>query len=145
MDATSAAHFSAVTPYTTSHDQKEKPLSLIGLLNHAATVVQPGRTFLRSLIDVSTTVDLLDHHVTRVRADIIWWHTFINEWHGISTLPLDQPTHLTYSDASGSWGCGAFWGSKWFQIKWEGSWSDMHIAAKELAPVVVAAAIWGGH
>ena len=38
---------------------KRELLSLIGLLNHAATVVRPGRTFLRSLIDASTTVEHL--------------------------------------------------------------------------------------
>ena len=81
--------------------KKRDLLSLIGLLNHAASVVRPGRTFLRSLIDASTTVDHLDHHVTlhaQARADIIWWHTFINRWNGISTLPegviLPTPMHL---------------------------------------------------
>lgn len=38
-------------------------LSLIGLLNHAASVVQPGRTFLRSLINAASSVKPLDHHV----------------------------------------------------------------------------------
>ena len=42
---------------------KRDLLSLIGHLNHAATVVRPGRTFIRSLIDASTTVKLLDHHI----------------------------------------------------------------------------------
>ena len=37
--------------------------SLVGLLNHVASVVQPGRTILCSLIDVSSMVKALDHHV----------------------------------------------------------------------------------
>ena len=117
--------------------KKRDLLSLIGLLNHAASVVRPGRTFLRSIIHASTTVDHLDHHVTlhaHARADIIWWHTFINRWNGISTLPKGIPTHFTYSDASGSWGCGAFWGSR---SNGRGH-ADMHI-------VVIEAAIWGHH
>ena len=43
----------------TKHDL----LSLIGLLNHAAKVVRPGRAFIRSLIDASTQVSSLEHHV----------------------------------------------------------------------------------
>ena len=39
--------------------RKRDLLSLLGLLNHAATVVRPGRTFLRSLIDASTKVACL--------------------------------------------------------------------------------------
>ena len=125
---------------------KRDLLSLIGLLNHAATVVRPGRTFLRSLIDASTTVEHLDHHVTlraQARADIAWWHTFVSSWNGTSILPEVEPSHAVYSDASGRWGCGAFWGSSWFQLQWMESWSNVHIAAKELAPIVVAVAVWG--
>ena len=83
---------------------KRDLLSLIGLLNHAATVVRPGRTFLRSLIDASTTVGHLDHHVTlraHARADIAWWHTFVSTWNGTSFLPEAEPSHFLYSDASG--------------------------------------------
>ena len=124
---------------------KRDLLSLIGLLNHAASVVRPGRTFLRSLIDASMTVERLDHRITlsaQARADIVWCHTFVREWNGISNIAPTEPTHLIYSDASGSWGCGAYWLNHWFQIEWESSW---HIAAKELVPIVVAAAIWGRH
>ena len=125
---------------------KRDLLSLIGLLNHAATVVRPGRTFLRSLIDASTTVEHLDHHITlraQARADIAWWYTFVSSWNGTSILPEVEPSHFLYSDASGTWGCGAFWGSFWFQIQWIESWRNVHIAAKELAPIVVAVALWG--
>jgi len=127
---------------------KRDLLSLIGLLNHAATVVRPGRTFLRSLINTSTTVASLDHHVTlraQARADIAWWHTFVGTWNGTSFLPEAEPSHFIYSDASGSWGCGALHGNSWFQIQWNESWSSAHIAAKELIPIVAAIALWGHH
>ena len=50
-----------------------------------------------------------------------------------------------YSDASGSFGCGAFClePSQWFQFQWPPSWLDIGIAAKELVPVVIVAALWG--
>ena len=48
-----------------------------------------------------------------------------------------------YSNASGSFGCGAFTRELgWFQIKWPKSWEETDIATKELVPVVVATAIW---
>ena len=51
------------------------------------------------------------------------------------------------SDASGTWGCGAFQHqtpAKWFQLQWPPSWASVSIAAKELFPVVASAAMWGG-
>ena len=48
------------------------------------------------------------------------------------------------SDASGAFGCGAFSLSQgWFQIIWPQHWQSIHITAKELLPIVVAAAVWG--
>lgn len=48
------------------------------------------------------------------------------------------------SDASGSFGCGAFVNNLgWFQLQWPDSWQSTNIAAKELVPVVIAAALWG--
>ena len=48
------------------------------------------------------------------------------------------------SDASGSWGCGAFACSgEWFQLYWPALWSGVHITVKELVPIVIACAVWG--
>ena len=47
--------------------------------------------------------------------------------------------HLT-SDASGNWGCGAFWNQFRFQ---PAGMESAHITIKELVPVVLAAAVWG--
>ncbi len=53
-------------------------------------------------------------------------------------------TSTLYSDASGSFGCGAVVeGIGWFQIQWPETWGGVDIATKELIPVVVAAALWG--
>ena len=64
-------------------------------------------------------------------------------WNGVSFLPEAEPSHFIYSDASGIWGCGAFHGNTWFQIQWRESWTQAHIAVKELVPIVVAIALWG--
>ena len=66
---------------------KRQLLSLIGSLSHASKVVHPGRTFLRRLIDLSSTVSELHHHIRlnhAARADIAWWITFIEHWNGCS-------------------------------------------------------------
>lgn len=65
---------------------------------------------LRSLINAASSVSALDHHVhltPAARADICWWKNFLPLWNGISMIPL------LVSDASGSWGCGAFSESSW--------------------------------
>ena len=47
------------------------------------------------------------------------------------------------SDASGSWGCGAYTSTgEWFQLMLSDDWSGIHITVKELLPIVLVA-IWG--
>ena len=65
---------------------KGELLSLIGSLSFAAKVVKPGRMFLRRLIDLSTSVSSLNHHITLIsegRADIAWWLEFLPSWNGV--------------------------------------------------------------
>ena len=59
---------------------KRDLLSLIGKLSFAAKVVPSGHLFLHRLIEVSTTVSKLHHHIhlnVEAREDIIWWYTFL--------------------------------------------------------------------
>ena len=58
---------------------------------------------------------------------------------------LKAPGVEIKSDASGSWGCGALWGGRWFKLDWSQrqDLAEASIAVKELLPIVVAAAIWG--
>lgn len=125
---------------------KRELLSLIGMLIHAGKVVRPGRSFVRRLIDLSTTVSDLHHHIQlrrSGRSDIAWWIAFSNEWNGISLLNPPVPSLSFSTDASGSWGCGGIWLKKWFQVQWNTVWHPLSIAVKELLPVVVAAILWG--
>ena len=121
---------------------------LVGLLSHAAAVVRPGRSFIRHLIDA----EKLPHHQSHkvrlnvgCRADIAWWTTFVERWNGKALFPNLPQGHTIISDASGSWGCGAYMpeSGQWFQIQWPKSWATVNIAVKELLPVVAGAAIWG--
>jgi len=50
-----------------------------------------------------------------------------------------------WTDASGSWGCGAVWDREWLQVEWR-QWPSVEaatIAVKELLPIVLAAAVLG--
>ena len=125
---------------------KRKLLSLIGRLHHASRVVKPGRAFIRSLIDASMSVALLNHHVSLnadAKADVAWWNSFISIWNEVSLIPPPFVSATCSLDASGSWGCGATCNGDWFQLAWPVSWRGVSISSKELVPVVVAAALWG--
>ena len=127
---------------------KHQLQSLIGHLSHASQVVRPGRTFMRCLIDAMRIPKRPFHQVRlnlQCRADIAWWLLFVGSWNGVSFFPSPCLGPSITSDASGSWGCGAFVSDtlEWFQLCWPATWCDTHIAAKELLPVVVSAAVWG--
>ena len=69
-------------------------------------------------------------------------------WNGVSllsSLTAQTPATVIYSDASGTWGCGAVCQSDWFQLKWDSSSEKYHISIKELIPTILATAVWGHH
>lgn len=121
--------------------------SLVGTLCYAAKVIPPGRSFLRRAISLMKKPKKRHHHVRltkEFKADMLWWKHFASGWNGASVLVTDEaPEVLLTSDASGSWGCGAWQGSQWFQLPWEAHSQALHIAAKELIPILVAAVVWG--
>ena len=126
--------------------RKQELLSLVGSLSHACKVVRAGRTFIRRL---SVTAERLKDRVrlnTEARSDIEWWARFCEAWNGTAMMwgPKEASASVEMtSDASGEWGCGAFWGNEWFMLPWAGPISRCHITVKELVPVVIAAAVWG--
>ena len=68
------------------------------------------------------------------------------DWNGTSLIPSPEAQSVPLvSDASGSWGCGAFWGPHWFQWEWEGRAVDWSIAAKELLPILLGLGVWGSN
>lgn len=136
------------------HCVKRDLESLAGKLQQACKVVRPGRCFLRHFY-VATSGSRPQSTLIRVsraiRADIRWWHTFMQHWNGVSVLwncGKQEADEEVYTDASGSWGCGGYWGTHWFSIPWEGPsgtplWvvgppEEDSIAVRELLPIVVA-------
>ena len=125
--------------------------SLTGLLQHAATVVRPGRTFMRWMCDLLKSANKPGHHIRLnrgFRSNLAWWWTFAAEWNGVTIMStmVHMPSENTItSDASGGWGCGCYWLGRWFQLEWTPQWRDKSIAQKELLPMVITCAIWGAN
>ena len=129
---------------------KRDLLLLIGQLQHVCCVVKPGRTFLWRMIDLSSVVKELHHRIRLnkgFRSDLQWWFYFLPRWNGHSMMSgvIRERWDITLtSDASGSWGCGAYTSTgEWLQLKWPQSWEGVHITVKELVPIVVGVARWG--
>ena len=57
-----------------------------------------------------------------------------------SLITTGFPDLTITSDASGSWGYGAWYESKWFRV---GPMDGKHIAVLELIPINIATIIWG--
>ena len=86
-------------------------------------VIQPGRPFLQRFHALQS-VHSFPHHQIRLniaaRAGIIWWPTFMDTWNGLSlqwSAGICSPDTIVVSDASGSWGCGAYYLPHWFHMK----------------------------
>ena len=121
--------------------------SLLGVLAHACTVIPQGRSFLRNTITLVHGAKKPYHH-RRLNKDFLsdleWWRLFAPHWNGKGIIPKSSSKTIALtSDASGSWGCGAWSGSNWFQLSWDKASANLQIAIKELAPILVAAMIWG--
>ena len=84
---------------------KKQLQSLIGTLSHAATVVIPGRTFMRRMID-TMKLPKCQHHIVRLnqdfQLDVQWWACFLPGWNGKSILPPPQVAH-TFWSVLGMW------------------------------------------
>ena len=120
--------------------------SLVGVLQHAAKVVPPGRTSVRQMIDLLKG-PRRPHYFIRLnqqfRADLYWWKTFAEKWNGVALFPpAHEPTREFASDAFGAWGCGAWWGDDWWQWEWPQG-CERGIVFKELFAVILSVAVWG--
>ena len=90
---------------------KRELLSLIGKLSFACKVVPAGRIFLRRLIDLSTSVKYLHHHLRlnkNAKLDLAWWIEFLPTWHGTAMILesewIASTSMFLFTDASGDHG-----------------------------------------
>ena len=128
--------------------------SLTGTLNHACKAVRPGRSFLRRMLNLLKSPHAQNARKRAMqqirlnrdfRSDLQWWRVFAERWNGtaIATVGEGNPSIELISDASGKWGCGAWSGTSWFQLRWNSISQGFAICVKELIPIVVAIVIWG--
>ena len=65
------------------------------------------------------------------------------EWSQLLQYYCSLPDHEIRTDVSGSWGCGAVFGTQWMQLAWCNEWSRMDIMTTELVLIVLSCAVWG--
>ena len=122
--------------------------SLVGKLNYECFVVDPGRTFLRHLINL---LQRTKTHQTFIRLnkpsrlDLQWWNEFLPSWNGNTAFPISISPNghrcltlhsLVATDASSSKGFGAFNIDEWFAAPWLPSQQHLGMAYKELYPII---------
>ena len=69
-------------------------------------VIKPGRPFLQRLIELSTKLTEMHHHLrlnVATRSDLHWWSYYLDHWNGVGLMSLlaKRPPDITVtSDAS---------------------------------------------
>lgn len=124
--------------------------SLVGTLNFACTVVQPGRAFLRRMINLTCTV--AEHQKffsisEEAKLDMKIWLSFLKNSNGTSMFLHDRflsnKTLDLYTDATKSKGFGGVYGSRWFYGSFPDDWKVKNIMTLEFYPIILALEIWG--
>lgn len=120
--------------------------SVLGLLNFASYVIEPGRPFLRRLYDLLRGKTRHEHVFlsSEAKKDLRAWKVFIQAFNGSCFFRPVTHTFKVYTDASSSLACAAVFGHMWFILKWSQIpvWSESSITVKELIPVNYAIATW---
>lgn len=97
--------------------------SLVGHLVHATKVCPLGKALHNCLFSLSSGMKRGQVRICNceAHAELAWWHTLLSNWSSLSVhqfLLLRQPDQHLFSDASGSWGCGAWCLPQRLQVPW---------------------------
>ena len=124
--------------------------SLVGTLNFACTVVQPGRAFLRRMIKLSCKVAEHQKFISiseEAKLDMKIWLSFLENFNGTFMFLHDRFLPNTsldlYTDAAKSKGFGGVYGSRWFYGSFPDDWKVMNIMTLEFYPIILALEICG--
>ena len=127
---------------------KRQLQSLAGSLNFAAKVVRGGRSFLRRILNSIQQLRRPSHKARldgAVRGDIVWWHSFLEQFNGVAAFVDERPITPILTDACKASG-GAFCDGDFFYLNWEKDYpvmAGMHINYKETMTAVLAVRQWG--
>ena len=122
----------------------------LGHLSHACTAIIPGRAFLRRLYYLTIGVSKPYYYVTiteEYHNDLLIWKQFLDHYNGVSlyreAMFIGSNTFHVFTDAAGSLGCGAYFDSHWFSIKWPSDWyKQQDIMFLEFVPIILAVESW---
>lgn len=126
---------------------KKQLQSLAGKLNFCASVVYGGRVFSRRIIDTINLLKEGNHKIklsSSIKADILWWHSFMISFNGRSMLLDKQPVTSVFTDSC-NLGAGAIYNGDWFYTNWKLDWPEVanfHINGKEILAVFLAICRW---
>ena len=104
---------------------KRELLQLLGHFNFATRVINPGRSFMLYLFQLSCTVQQLYFHVRigkEARIDLAMWEYFLTNWNYhyffLNHDPVSNVDLCLCTDAAGGVGYGGIFPSQWFASSW---------------------------
>ena len=124
---------------------------VIGSLQFTTSVVRPGRTFIRRMINATIGVSKPYHHVhltNDIKQDIKLWLTFIQSFNGINFFIPNTPVpshHINLHTDSCPSGYGGTFRSHYFYGKFPTSWAKLNICVLELYPILLALQLFAHH
>ena len=122
--------------------------ALAGKLSFASAVV-PARAFLRRLFDfIRSYEDQVQFAFLsrELKADLITWLQFLDEYNGTTFYRLSDPfvdTGIHIASDACDFGFGAIYGKKWIQGIYPVDCKNVNINCKELFPVIVMVELFG--
>jgi len=128
--------------------QVREILSLIGKLNAAARVVRGGRTYLRRMLDTVRGLQNSWHVKLSIefKQDLQWWSNFLRDWNGVEVVYTGKPLSVCsfQTDASSSWGAGAFYEGDWISQDWASTVEGLpkEINELEVFPILLSVRKW---
>lgn len=123
--------------------------TLLGQLAFATRVLPMGRVFSRRLYSAIAGLKNPSAHVrvsTEIKKDLLVWIQFLEHYNGKTMWQQEfvfESEFMFQTDAAGSVGFGAVWGTQWCADRWVLNGFCKNIVLLELFPVVVALEIWG--
>ena len=124
--------------------RKRELESVTGKLQHASSVVKPGRTFLHRLFELLLGTKKDHHHIPprgAARSNIAWWDVFIEAWKGMSIIHVHglRGSDLPFVDGC----CWRFWlQSCVLQHLRHSAPSGKAIAVLKLVPIAMVCMVW---
>lgn len=117
---------------------------VIGSLQFTTSVVLPGRTFLRRLINSTIGIQKPFHHIhlsKEIKEDILLWQKFLRSHNGTSffipSTPIAAPTLNLQTDACPA-GFGGTYKTHYYLGTFPRAWTKFNICVLELYPILLA-------